>query len=636
MGLGVYQPIPEAPYPGMTVIDLADRIESFPFMCDTAHVDTCGAAIKEEMKGTMKLMAEILNEVKGLELKSFKFEKGWGQVGGLVVTAVGDLDDVIQQSQRQQGHQEEVVALEQVLNQEQDEEEEGELEQQKQQEEPEEEPEEDQDEGQEVKEQAAEEQKEAEGGGNEANTQIEDEGEDLPTPMVIVTEFENESDASEMSEVPAGVMDGFLETEETMQDFGPRKFFDDTELGRARVETPEDDDDEDRKSVTENRLKNKSVEGDGNEEMVVAYLPSMEKLQAKITDESAQNLVIQEGDIQNAKDRACLMEQQLGVADLESSEKQKEQLRPEAKDFVPSFPLGPAPPERNRHHMPRSRKEIRPAEALTHMASRANAEAKGQHWETPGPGLVRKYQRGPRLPFHPEVTVGDVSEPGHIAEVKRLKGLFPQLDSKIIFECLRQNSWNSGETAKVLSSGRVQMEFAVGDTVRFPVLEPTVLHTHKPIISSNRVSPGTSTTDTQYFSDSTIKPPHLGASEVLRKASKARKSTTSAPQPVSGAPNSSVVDPTAHFWPPADSATVLRAVKLPENSLTIRKLLAIFPSARADKSFIDVLYRSGWDLEKAAKRLEGLGLVRKVNNGDAGDAGKSKGKGKGKAKGEGN
>lgn len=632
MGLGVYQPIPEAPYPGMTVMDLADRIESFPFMCDTTHVDTCGVAIKEEMKGTMKLVTQILNEVKGLELKSFKFEKGWGQVGGgLVVTAVGDLDDVIQQSQRQQGHQEEVVALEQVLNQEQDEEEEGEHEQQKQQEKK---PEEDQ----EVKEQAAEEQKEVEGGGNEASTQFEDEGEDMPTPMVIDTEFENESDASKMSEVPAGVMDGFLETEETMQDFGPRKFFDDTELGRARAETPEDDDDEDRKSVTENLLKNKSVEGDGNEEMVVANPPFMEKLQVDIRDKSVQNLLIQEGDIQNAKDRACLMEQQLGVADLENSEKQKEQLRPEAKDFIPSFPLGPAPPERNRHHMPRSRKEIRPAEALTHMASRANAEAKGQHWETPGPGLVRKYQRGPRLPFHPEVTVGDVSEPGHVAEVKRLKGLFPQLDSKIIFECLRQNNWNPGETAKALSSGRIQMEFAVDDTVRFPVLEPTVLHTQKPIISSNQVFPVTSTTDTQYFSDSTVKPPHLGASDVLRKASKARKSTTSAPQPVSGAPNSSAVDPTAHFWPPADSATVLRAVKLPENSLTIRKLLAIFPSARADKSFIDVLYRSGWDLEKAAKRLEGLGLVRKVSNGDAGDSGKSKGKGKGKgkAKAEGN
>lgn len=630
MGLGVYQPIPEAPYPGMTVIDLANRIESFPFMCDAAHAETCGAAIKEEMKDTMKLMAEILSGVKGLELKSFKFEKDWGQIESLVVTAVGDLDDVIQQSQRQQGHQEEVVALGQVLNQEQDEEEEGEREQQKQQEER---PEEDQDEGQKVKEQAAEEQEEAEGGGIEANTQVEGEDEDLPMPVVIDTGFENESDASEMSEVPAGVMDDFLETEETMQDFGPRKFFDDTELGRARAETPEDDDgDEDRKFVTENPLMNKLVKDDGNEEMVVANPPFMEELQTEIRDESAQNLLIQEGDIQDANDRAFLMEQRLGVTDLEYSEKQKEQLRPEAKDFVPSFPLGPAPPERNRHHMPRSRKEIRPAEALTHMASRANAEAKGQQWETPGPGLVRKYQRGPRLPFHPEVTVGDVSEPDHIAEVKRLKGLFPQLDSKIIFECLRQNNWNSGETAKVLSSGRIQAGFAVDNTVRFPVLEPTVLHTQKPIVGSHRVSPGASTTDTQYSGDSTVKPPTLGAPEVLRKASKARGSPTSVPQPVAGAPNSSVVDPTAHFWPPADSATVLRAVKLPENSLTIRKLLAIFPSARADKSFIDVLYRSGWDLEKAAKRLEGLGLVRKANNGDLGEAGKSKGKGKGKGK----
>lgn len=646
MGLGVYQPIPEAPYLGMTVMDLADKIENFPFMCDAAHGNTCGAAIKEEMKNTMKLMAEILSGVNGLELKNFKFKKGWGQVEGMIVTAAGDLGDVIQQSQRQQGHKEEededVVALRQALNQEQDEQgrsEHGQQGVEQGDERQEKGDEENEDEEQEIAEQRAEEQGQVEGGGGiEAKTQIEDEdrGEDLSTAAVIDSAFENESGTSEMSEVPAGVMDGFLETEETMQDFGPRKFFDDAELDQTRDETLDGDDDQ--KSVIESPLVGNLVKGDESKEMVVANPLSMEELRVEI-DKPVQYHLIQDGDIQNTKDMAYLTEQPLGVEDPENPEKQKEQLRPEAKDFIPSFPLGPAPPERNRHHMPRSRRDmarpLRPAETLTHMASRANAEAKGQQWETPGPALVRKYQRGSRIPFHPEVTVRDVSDPDHIARVKRLKERFPQLDSKIIFECLRQNNWNSEETAKVLSSGRIQTEFAIDSTVKFPVLEPTILHTQKPIVSSHQVSSGPSTTSIQYSSDSAVKPPPLEALEAPGEAPKAHNNTTNVPQPVSSVPNPSVTDSTAHFWPPADSATVLRAVKLPENSLTIRKLLAIFPSARADKSFIDVLYRSGWDLEQAAKRLEGLGLVRKASSGDAGDAGKLKGKGKAKAKGEG-
>lgn len=646
MGLGVYQPIPEAPYPGMTVMDLADKIENFPFMCDAAHGNTCGTAIKEEMKNTMKLVAEILSGVNGLELKNFKFKKGWGQVEGMVVTVVGDLGDIIQR--QQENEEEEAGALSQVLNQEQDNHGESEHGQRKEQggeheekddeekkEDEEREDDEKEDEEQKAEEQNTEEYGQVEGGRIETKTQIEDKDgdEDLPTAAFVVAAFENDSGTSELSEVPAGAMDGFLETEETMQDFGPRKFFDDAELYQTRDETLKDEDDQ--KSVMESPLVDNLAKGDEIEETVVANPLSMEELQV----EKDKPIQYQDGDIQNTKDMACITEKPLGAEDPENPDKQKEQLRPEAKDFIPSFPLGPAPPERNRHHMPRSRRDmarpLRPAEVLTHMASRANAEAKGQQWETPGPALVRKYQRGPRLPFHPEVTVRDVSDPDHVARAKILKERFSQLDTKIIFECLRQNNWNLEETAKVLGSGKMQMGFAMDSTVMFPVLEPTILHTQKPIVSSQQVFPGTSTTDIQYSGDSVIKPPHLEAIEAPMEAPRAHNNTTSAPLPVSSVPTPSVTDSTAHFWPPADSATVLRAVKLPENSLTIRKLLAIFPSARADKSFIDVLYRSGWDLEQAAKRLEGLGLVRKANSGDAGDSGKSKGKGKAKAKGEG-
>lgn len=621
MGLGVYQPIPEAPYPGMTVMDLANQIENFPFMWDTAHGDTCGATIKDEMQNTMKLVAEILSEVNGLDLKKFKFKMGWGQVESLAVTAVESLDDVIQQGQ---GHQEEEVEVDKVPNRKQDEQEEGENKQQ------EEGGEDQEDEEQEVGEQLEED------GDIETNTLAEDDDKDTTVAS------ENESVISMMTEPPAGVMDDFLETEETVQDFGPQKFFGDTGLNQTAADISDyGDDDGDQKSITEGPIVKNMLEESENE-MVLTSLRFAKETQVERRAESptVRNPPIQKSGTQSAKDEACLVDQQVEAMELLAPEKQKEQLRPEAKDFIPSFPLGPAPPERNRHHMPHNRRELaqpfRPALGLQHVASRANAEAKGHQWEAPGLGLVQKYQRGPRSRFHPEVTVGDVSEPDHAAETKRLKELFPQLDNKIVFECLRQNNWNSEETIKVLSDGKTQMSFANEVTTKFSVPGPTVFHAQESIISPHQVSLGTSTANTQHHSgDSTDKSPLLKVPEVHGEVSGAQKNTTSAPNLISGTSNCGIVDTAAHFWPAADSATVLRAVKLPENSLTIRKLLAIFPSARADKGFIDVLYRCGWDLEKAAKKLEGLGLVRKASGGDTGDAGKPKGKGKAKAKGEG-
>lgn len=621
MGLGVYQPIPAAPYPGMTVMGLADKIRSFPFMWDAAHADTCGVAIKEEMEKTMKLVAEILGGVNGLDLKKFKFKKGWGQVESLVVTAVEDLDDVIQQGQRQQGHREEVVEVSQVLNRQ----EEGENKQQEKQEEEEEEEEEreeecaedQEDEEQEIEERAVgKEEPEEDDGEIEAKGSVEDEG--SPVTVIIDTASENGSVASVMTEPPAGVMDGFLETEETVQDFGPQKFFGDTGLDQTTADI----------SFTESPLIDDVPKESEKEEMVA---PLVEKTQMEKRLESPTatgSLLIQENDIQSTRDKASLVEQRLGVTDSVAHEKQKEQLRPEAKDFVPSFPLGPAPPERNRHHMPRGRRELfqppRTASVPQHVASRANAEAKGQQWQAPGPELVQKYQRGPRSRFHPEVTVRDVSETGHVTEVKRLKERFPSLDGKIIFECLRQNNWNSEEAAKVLSSGN-------DIALKFPVLEPTILHAQKPIISSRQVSPATSTTDAQQYScDSAVEPLRLEVPEAPKQAEKAHENTTSTPHFVSGASDSGAAGSTADSWSAADSTTVLRAVKIPENSVKIRKLLTIFPGVRADKGIINVLYQCGWDLEKATKRLEDMGQVRKGNGGDVGDTGKLKGKGKGK------
>lgn len=599
MGLGVYQPIPAAPYPGMTVIGLADKIKSFPFMWDSAHGDTCGAAIKEEMEKTMKLVAEILDGVNGLDLKKFKFKKGWGQVESLVVTAVEDLDDVIQQGQRQQGHRGEVVEVSQVLNQQEG----GEHKQQEKQEEEEREEEwaeYQKNEGQETEEQVVERQEQEDDGGEiEAKDSVEEE--DLPTTDIIDTTSENESVTSVMTEPPAGVMDDFLETEETVQDFGPQKFFGDTELDQTTAGSPLIDD---------------MPKESENEEMVVANLPLVEETQMEKRFESpiaTGSLLIQKNGIQSARDRTRLVDQQLEATNSVTREKQKEQLRPEAKDFVPSFPLGPAPPERNRHHMPRGRRElsqqIRAASVPQHVASRANAEAKGQQWQAPGPELVQKYQRGPRSRFHPEVTVRDVSESSHVTEVKRLKERFPSLDGKIIFECLRQKNWNSEEAAKVLGSSN-------DVALKFPVLEPTILHAQKPIIGSRQVSPATSTTGTQkYFSDSAVEPPHSEAPEALRKAEKSRGSTISAPHLVSGASDSGAAGSTADSWPAADDATVLRAVKIPENSLKMRKLLAIFPGVGADREIVDVFHQCGWDLERAVKRLEDMGHVRKENGG---------------------
>lgn len=653
MGLGVYQPIPAAPYPGMTVMGLRDRIERFPFMWDAAHGDTCGAAIRDDMKNTMKLVDQIVGGVNGLNLKNFKFKKGWGQVENLVATAVEALDDVIHQGQRHQECQrKEVVALSQVLKQEQDEkvklEEQGEQGQRQRAEQ----------EGQGEQKQKKQDEYNREdklqeigrqgieygGGGVEAKAQVGDEDEDLEATFIIDTASEAESATSRSvtTEPPAGAMDGFLETEETMQDFGPQAFFNSSGPNQTTAKVSGvDDDDRDRKTVSECSLTDIAESENENEEIVEANPPLVEDIQLEKKGGSpttAKKLLIQENDMQNVTARGCLVEPQFEATESVTPERQKEQLRPEAKDFIPSFPLGPAPPERNRHHisMPRSRKELplplKPAPAPQHVASRANAEAKGQQWEAPGPGLVQKYQRGPRFPFHPEVTVGDVSEPDHTAETKRLKELFPEMDSKIIFEFLRQNNWNSEETAKVMRSGEVQMSIVNDGTVRFPVLIPTILNPPKPTIIPPQVSPGASISNTQQYSgDSAVKSPDPGASEDPTKTSGSYKDTASALRLVSGASTPSVADSAAHFWPVADGATVLRAVKLPENSATIRKLLAIFPSARADKGFINVLYRSGWDLEKAARKLEELGLARKVGNGDIGDAGKVKVKGKGKA-----
>lgn len=619
MGLGVYQPIPAAPYPGMTVMNFVKKIQAFPLMWDSTHGEECSIGIKEEMSNIMGLVNEILSEIKGLDLGDFKTKKGAGQAKGLVVTAVGDLGNIQQQcSEQEQGSED----------------------------------------------------------GDEI--EVEAQAEDKSLADVIVTDIE--SITSVMTEMPAGVMDGFLETKETMEDFGPRKLFDDGIADETATKDPRDSGREGEREgegeVVEVEVEAKK-EGEDKEDV-------REKEDGEDKSEKEDEGYEKEKEYKETKTAEGNLLEDGGARrpqaiETVTSDRQKEQLRPTAQVFIPSSssgpstpgpsrwdsfggrlrlaaedrarsaPRGPPPPEPSKLDLPGIRKEATiPAKSAPtqHILARANAEAKGLSWEAPGPELVQKYQRGPRFPFHPEVTVGDVSDTENTTKIKYLKEIFPRVDNKILVEFLRQNEWNSEDAVLVLSSGGVPIgdsEDGEGSVAAgLPALEPTALSSPQPIIdppqgSSQEPTTTTTTNRKPSSSNSAVKTvPHQRPTDVPRKASKThtRKETISVSRIILGASSSGAADLDPRFWPPADNAMVLRAVKLPENVSAIKKLLGKFPTARADKGFVDVLYRCGWDTEKAARKLEELGFVKEESGsgGDSGDGGKPKSKPKAKSK----
>lgn len=595
MIIGVYLPIPDTPHPDMTIVDLVGKIQDFQFMWDPAHGDACGEGIKDGLKEVMEGVQEILNELKGLDLKDFEDKARVGQAKDLVLTAVGDLQDGSQQRQEQEQEQEGGNGA-------------------------------------------------GDGDGGGAGIEVQDTDEGLADTAVADTGSDCESVAS----VPAGVMPGFVETEETMEDFGPQESFG-RRMNHATTIDVENQDGDSVGSVTESlSTDRKSMESEIEEIDVVNLSSTGKEEDAENDGSQTSGDFLRERDTDIVQTKALFVEEREGVPGTTEQtvlERQKE-LSPTAKEFAPSFSHRTSSLERGPHYTPRSRKELTAAlkpVAAQHVSARANAEAKGQVWETPGPALVQKYQRGPRLPFHPEVTVGDVSDTDHTTEIRRLKDIFPQLDNKIIVEFLRQNSWSSQDAAVMLSSGGIPMESpneedGVLVTPSLPTPESPVLSLDEPVIYSHgssdetvkpmgKPSSGDSTTDTDTPQETTNAPKKPSKNILRRKAANANTHL------VTDDPIFSFENDNPRFWPAMDNAVVLRDVQLPENTQAIKTLLLTFPRIKADKGLINVLYWAGWDTEKATKKLEEWGFVKGDNESTGGgEKPKPKPKGRGRTK----
>lgn len=593
MGLGVYQPIPEAPYPGMTIVGLVQKIEQLPFMWDPSHGEVCGEETRKEMDNIMGLINEVLEGVKGLELRGFEMKDGVGQEKGLVLVAVGDGD------QGGKEEQEEREKEEQKEEQKQEEVQKGD--------------------------------KEDGANDNEIEFKPGDGDNDFADSTILGSFSENASPHHMVPDpqVPAGVIEGFLETAETIKDFGQQALFGDMKMKQDANNLNGEEEEGKGEDKVEGKKKKEdgptamkpATEGQARQQENMEGITSTKIPSRKAWKEDSKRVLATQDSSTNRTDGKTKNGFMKPVTEQKPKEfmrgnNKREQLRPTAREYVPSaVQNGPTTEQRNSQRTPNNRKEETklPQPAPTaHVMARANAEALGNSWSAPGPELVQKYQRGPRYPFHPEVTVGDVSDEDHTAEVKRLKDLFPEAEIKILVEFLRQCDWNSEEAARLLISGGFLMDLTndLSDGAlkpSFPALEPAAISRQAPIMTSGKE-----------LKQETEPPSNMSSSALTVPPTPASKRTISISRLVAGTSNVAKSD--LKFWPEADKAVVSRALKDPENKKSIRRLLSMFPQASADKGFIDVLYRNGWDLEKAARKLEKLGLVREEGDGSSGGA----------------
>ncbi|KAI5837837.1 hypothetical protein DFP73DRAFT_566902 [Morchella snyderi] len=381
MSFGLYQPVPISPYPGMSAMGIIGEIKDLQLRTDPSHSGTCGREIKMETIEKLRIAIGILEIVKGLSISSYELQTAQAEDFSLQVVedaAVQTYDkehlenggDGKAENKESRGRDEEPT----------------------------------QGPKKEVDEERNEDVKSSDKDGDYEKNESSSE---LSTHINQDLDFLSETSDIQ---VPAGVIDGFSETKETIEDFGPQAFF---REGDARQKD--------------------GIEEGGREE----HKQEGEDLKDNISrkeDKDTTTLVYMQKVIPDYPN--ITMNNKLAPID--------ETYTSQATNGIKNAP--------NTNIAESTLPEIAP---LRHAVARANAEAHGQTWSTPGSELARKYQRGPRSPFPDGITVGDVSHEGHIADLKVLKNRFPTLNIKDLITSLKEKNWDLQLAIEFLSATEI-------------------------------------------------------------------------------------------------------------------------------------------------------------------------------------
>ncbi|KAH0611947.1 uncharacterized protein H6S33_009999 [Morchella sextelata] len=660
MSFGLYQPVPISPYPGMSAMGIIGEIKDLQLRTDPSHSGTCGREIKIEIIEKLRIAIGILELVKGLSISKYNLQTEQAEEFLLQVVEDPAVQTYDKEHPKNGGG-------------------------------------------------GKAENKESRGGRNEEPTQgprkevDEERNEDVKFSDKD-GDYEKDESSSELSthinqdldslsetsdiQVPAGVIDGFSETKETIEDFGPQVFFREGDADARRKNYDIEKDEEEQKQEGEDLKDNVSLKEDKDATTLVY-------MQEVIPDHS--NITMN-----NEPAPADETYSSLATNGIENA------LNPEIGE-----------------------KTLPKVAPLRHAVARANAEAHGQTWSTPGSELARKYQRGPRNPFPDGITVGDVSHEGHIADLKVLKSRFPALNVNDLITFLKQKNWDLQLATEFLSATEIAVtdqsdtdthngtvsvintlalepksDYIIykepGEYLEAPEKTPTEAsategvpqlaiqesapisyeESHQNSITSPEAplgnsdihqvpSPATlgpvldtpssiprkaplndstiqevvlqSATPESVFEKSTfisqekapegsittkdlLPPPTVsvsdGSSSTLQKAMSECSVTKEALSPntilnkvsisrlIAG--KLSKEEAEKRFWPTEEDMDIKKYLGISANRKIVKKLVHRFPESTPDRGLIDVLYRSGWDLEKATSMLEGLGLVRRA------------------------
>ncbi|KAH8150167.1 uncharacterized protein LAJ45_05853 [Morchella importuna] len=382
MSFGLYQPVPISPYPGMSAMDIIGEIKDLQLRTDPSHSGTCGREIKIETIEKLRIAIGILELVKGLDISRYDLQAEKAEEFLLQVVedrAVQTYDKYpenggdgeAENKENRGGRNEEPI--------------------------------------QGPKEEVDEERnKDITFSDKDGDYEKDETSSELSTR--INHDLDSLSETSDI-QVPAGVIDGFSETKETIEDFGPQVFFRDGDARKKRHDIEKDGGGE-QKQEGEDLKDNDSLTEDKDTTTLV-YMQKVIPGHSNITMNNELTHV-------------------------------NETYTSQATNGIESAPN----PELVENTSPK----IAP---LRHAVARANAEAHGQTWSTPGSELARKYQRGPRNPFPDGITVGDVSHEGHIANLKVLKSRFPTLDVKYLTTSLKQKNWDLQLATEFLSATEI-------------------------------------------------------------------------------------------------------------------------------------------------------------------------------------
>lgn len=670
MSFGLYQPVPLFPYPGMSAMGIVGEIKDLQLRTDPSHSETCGREVKMETIEKLRIVIGILELVGGLDLSNFQFNMKKGQIGGVLLQIVEDQE--AQTLDKEHTPNTEDKTIERLESRE------------------------------------STDKEQTQGPGNEINegrnerldcSEKDDDDEKDESSFEHSNHINEDVDslsATSEVQVPAGVLDGFSETEDTIEDFGPQVLFKEGVSRKKNHDMAEDEGEEQgQKMEGLNDTCSFPIKKDND---TVVYVQEDIPVTSNLTPDKEQPA---------PTDEVCASEETQAAEKKPNSETEKN-----------------TPPK---------------AAPLRHAVARANAEAQGQTWSTPGSELARKYQRGPRIPFSDAITAGDVSNEGHIADLKILKDRFPTLNIKVLIASLKQANWNlqlATETLRATENtpmnqsdgGVYESDSGIYDGAlpmsNTPALEPVsdnitkgpdeylqtsqedpmenpvvedlhpfaAVKVHNPVIYKESSQTPTeapkglpeSPATRQVSIPDTVKPapdvlspspqelpdkdsniqkimlrpatpgsgfdssspvpqemaqegstatqthlPPAVASIHDRSSPALRESVSEHLTPKEAIPQTAVINRVSisrliagkltkeeiekRFWPAEEATDIKRGLAVSANRKTVKKLVHRFPESTADKGLIDVLYRTGWDLEKATSRLEGLGLVRRAN-----------------------